>query len=247
MQIFGPPIASHSFSMRRNSAAGSTNNATARPLAFGRDSFAPTAQNLAATSVQQAVAGQRIAAETRYNQQQRDTVTPAAVYLGQAMGLSPDRLGLLRVAAQYYNEGKRPELQALWTKAGAFSPNERQEMQNYPLASVNHMLAASLQKRAQGKIFEADELERAVPIVLAHKYNYTGAGYPGQTMSGNLIPLESQILGVVDAYYAMLSPRPYRPAMTPQAALQTLQAEAGTEAGSKWNPVVVAALVSKAQ
>ena len=71
------------------------------------------------------------------------------------------------------------------------------------------------------------------------KYHYDGSGYPGQQICGNQIPIEAQILGLMDAYYAMTSQRPYRPApMTPAQAFQTLLNESGT----KWNPNLVASL-----
>lgn len=191
----------------------------------------------------QMAAVQRVAGEKLYNQQQKAVVSAAAINLGQAMGLPPERLALLSVASQYYNAGKDPVRNPLWLKPGPLNPDEQQEMQNYPLTSANQMIAASVEKRAQGQEVEAEQLERAIPIVLTHKYNYNGSGFPGQAIAGDQIPMEAQILGMVDAYYAMISQRPYRPAMAPTEALQTLQSEAGT----KWNPALVESFVRKTQ
>lgn len=183
----------------------------------------------------------RIAAEQTYNQQQSAPVSQASVNLARALGLPPERQALVGLAAQYYNAGKDPVVNPLWVKPGPLAPDEVSQMQQYPLASVNQLMAASAAKRSQGQTAEADQLDQAIPIVLTHKYQTAGGGYPAQVITGPQIPVEAQILGLVDAYYAMTSPRPYRPVpMSPEAALQALQAESG----SKWDPRLVAAFTS---
>ena len=184
----------------------------------------------------------RIAAEQTYNQQQRARVSQASVNLARTLGLPPERQALVGLAAQYYNAGKDPAANPLWVKSGPLASDEVLQMQQYPLASVNQLIAASATKRSQGLTAEADQLDQAIPIVLTHKYQAAGGGYPAQTIIGPQIPIEAQILGLVDAYYAMTAPRPYRPApMSPEAALQTIQAESG----SKWDPRLVAAFTRK--
>jgi len=239
-----PPLPNF-FNPSANNRTGNRNSATNRALTFGagNDSAALQARDTLAVLGPKMAVIQRLASEGLYNQQQKEVVAAAALNLGQAMGLPPERLGLLLVAADYYNSGKDPRTQSLWLKTEPLTPEEEQELQQYPMASVNKMVAASVEKRAQGRKSEADELDRAIPIVLTHKYNFGGGGYSNQAISGSQIPLEAQILGVVDAYYAMISQRLYRPAMAPEAALQTLQ----SEAGSKWNPAVVEAFIRKTQ
>ncbi|MBI4759338.1 MAG: hypothetical protein HY783_10150, partial [Chloroflexi bacterium] len=53
------------------------------------------------------------------------------------------------------------------------------------------------------------------------------------------IPLEGRIVAVADAFDAMTSDRPYRPAMPVETAIQELQRGAGTH----FDPTVVAAFV----
>jgi HD-GYP domain-containing protein (c-di-GMP phosphodiesterase class II) len=55
-----------------------------------------------------------------------------------------------------------------------------------------------------------------------------GRGYP-RGLSGDQIALEARILGVVEAYIAMVSDRPHRPAMHRAPALRELLDNAGTQ------------------
>ena len=67
---------------------------------------------------------------------------------------------------------------------------------------------------------------------------YDGEGYP-DGLAGEGIPLASRVIAVCDAYDAMTSNRPYRPARSPMEALAELQAHSGTQ----FDPQVVAAFV----
>jgi HD-GYP domain-containing protein (c-di-GMP phosphodiesterase class II) len=76
--------------------------------------------------------------------------------------------------------------------------------------------------------------EKVVEIVEHHHDYYNGAGLH-QVISGETIPLGARILTVADAFDAMTSARPYRPAMTVEAARQEIKRCAGTQ----FDPVVV--------
>jgi HD-GYP domain-containing protein (c-di-GMP phosphodiesterase class II) len=63
-------------------------------------------------------------------------------------------------------------------------------------------------------------------IVRAHHERMDGSGYPDGA-KGEAIPLEAQILGVVDAFEAMTAHRAYQPRRTPEEAIAELKNEAG--------------------
>ena len=73
--------------------------------------------------------------------------------------------------------------------------------------------------------------------VRAHHERWDGGGYP-DGIAGEAIPLAARIVCVCDAFSAMTTNRPYRPAMPAAAALAELRACAGTQ----FDPVVVDAL-----
>lgn len=64
--------------------------------------------------------------------------------------------------------------------------------------------------------------------ILEHHERLDGKGYP-YGLSGDQIALSSRIVGVSDAFDAMTSTRPYRKALTLEAALQLLEQGSGTQ------------------
>jgi HD-GYP domain-containing protein (c-di-GMP phosphodiesterase class II) len=76
------------------------------------------------------------------------------------------------------------------------------------------------------------------PIVRASHERWDGAGYP-DGLAGEGIPIEARIICACDAYNAMTTDRPYRPALELAEAL----AELRRNAGSQFDPRVAAALV----
>jgi HD-GYP domain-containing protein (c-di-GMP phosphodiesterase class II) len=75
----------------------------------------------------------------------------------------------------------------------------------------------------------------------AHE-RWDGRGYP-DGIAGPRIPLGARIICACDAFHAMTSDRVYRPAMPLADALDELHRNAGTQ----FDPDVVAALVAEAR
>jgi HD-GYP domain-containing protein (c-di-GMP phosphodiesterase class II) len=67
-----------------------------------------------------------------------------------------------------------------------------------------------------------------------HHERYEGGGYP-DGLVGDKIPLLARILGVADAFDAMHSPRPHRPAL-PGTEVDRIFTEG---AGRQWDPRIV--------
>jgi HD-GYP domain-containing protein (c-di-GMP phosphodiesterase class II) len=63
-------------------------------------------------------------------------------------------------------------------------------------------------------------------IVLQHHERIDGSGYP-QGLRGDDILLEAKILGVADVVEAMISHRPYRPALGIEKALEEITSKKG--------------------
>jgi HD-GYP domain-containing protein (c-di-GMP phosphodiesterase class II) len=79
-------------------------------------------------------------------------------------------------------------------------------------------------------------MERALDLILYHHERWDGAGYP-VGLSGEEIPIGAQIVAVIDALHAMISPRPYRNTLPRTEAI----AELRRCAGSQFDPYVVEA------
>jgi two-component system, cell cycle response regulator len=80
----------------------------------------------------------------------------------------------------------------------------------------------------------APALADAARLVRASHERFDGQGYPDR-LAGAAIPLGARIIAVCDAYDAMVSDRPYRPAMRTEQALEELSRCAGTQ----FDPAVV--------
>jgi HD-GYP domain-containing protein (c-di-GMP phosphodiesterase class II) len=74
-------------------------------------------------------------------------------------------------------------------------------------------------------------------VVRSSHERWDGGGYP-DGLVGDDIPLESAIVSCCDAFNAMTTDRPYRPARSNEEALEELMAESGKQ----FNPLVVGAL-----
>jgi len=73
-----------------------------------------------------------------------------------------------------------------------------------------------------------DAMPSLAPTISAHQEKYDGTGYP-RGISGNDIPLGARILGIADAYQAMVEHRYYREARTHEEAITELQKVKGSQ------------------
>ena len=153
-------------------------------------------------------------------------VTAYAHALGRELGLSDEALRLLGQAAMLRDVGKIGLPDTLLQKRGALDDQEQRRMQRHTV--VGEQIVAPLRSTAA-----------LLPIIRHHHERVDGRGYP-DGLAGDQIPLGARIVAIADAYNAMLSPRPYRPALAPEKALQTLTAGAGKQ----WDASLVALFVA---
>jgi len=136
---------------------------------------------------------------------------PVAVRLGW----DRERIRSLRYAAPLHDIGKvkvRPEVLG---KPGPLTLDEVAEIRLHPRAG-----AALVRPLRSAR--------HALPYVLFHHECWDGSGYPAG-LRGRSIPLEARILSVADAFDAMISPRPYRRALTHRHAIGEIERCAGTQ------------------
>jgi diguanylate cyclase (GGDEF)-like protein/putative nucleotidyltransferase with HDIG domain len=141
--------------------------------------------------------------------------------LARVMGLSKPQVEQIRVAGLLHDVGTLSLPAELLNKEGRFTEEERQLVNQHPV------LGAELLRPIRALRDICDILEN-------HHERWDGTGYP-RGLKGEQIPLPARILSIVDSYHAMISDRPYRPAMTADQAVQALKAGAGTQ----WDPFLV--------
>lgn len=128
------------------------------------------------------------------------------------------------VAALLHDIGKIAMSDRVLNKAGRLNREEMLEIQRHPRIGCNILC-------------RLPSFQDIATIVLHHHERLDGEGYPEQ-LAGETIPLESRIIAVADSFDAMTSNRPYRKAMTVDAAI----AEISQHAGEQFDPAVAASL-----
>ena len=149
-----------------------------------------------------------------------------AAALARQMGLDEEGVEMIRLAAPLHDIGKISTPDHILLKRQGLSAQETQVMRDHTLTGAR-MLSQGTSRL----------IRMAETIALSHHEFWDGTGYPHQ-LAGEHIPLPGRIVAVADAYDAMLSERPYKPAYTVQKALEEIQRCAGTQ----FDPGVVAAL-----
>jgi putative two-component system response regulator len=154
-----------------------------------------------------------------------ERVTRYAVAAGRTYGLSDEEIRDLRMAGLLHDVGKIGIPDGILNKPEVLTAAEYEIMKRHPA------IGASIIQRSRS-------LRPALPGVLHHHERWDGSGYP-QGLRGPDISLQGRILAVADAFDAMVTARPYRPARTAKAGLAELLRCAGTH----FDPEVVRAFV----
>ncbi len=110
-------------------------------------------------------------------------------------------------------------------KPGKFNESDWIEMEKHP--RVGYEIVKEI-------VF----LKDSAKAILYHHERIDGKGYPCG-IRGDEIPLFAKILSVADAYDAMTTDRPYRPALMQKKAIKELQRFAGKEFDAKISSIMV--------
>jgi len=135
-----------------------------------------------------------------------------SVALGMAMRLERSALLTLYRGGYLHDIGKVGIPDSILFKPAQLSAEEWVTMRSHPA-------------RGEEICRHLASLRPVLPVIRHHHERWDGSGYP-DGLRGEQIPLEARILQVADIYDALVSPRPYKPAFTPQHALRILREEA---------------------
>jgi HD-GYP domain-containing protein (c-di-GMP phosphodiesterase class II) len=125
-------------------------------------------------------------------------VTSYALAIGAALGMQKRQLMTLERAGQLHDIGKLGISDVILNKPGRLTPSEFEAVKMHPVYG-------------EDIIKHLDFLSDVRPVIRHHHERIDGAGYP-DGKKGEEIELLARILSVADAFDAMTSPRPYRPA-----------------------------------
>jgi putative two-component system response regulator len=137
--------------------------------------------------------------------------------IARELGWSPPRKALLEKAAPLHDLGKIAVPDAILRKAGGLTPAERKLMQNHTT------IGAELLSGSRNPVLHAAE-----QIALTHHEWWDGAGYP-QGIAGESIPEAGRIVAVADVFDSLTNNRPYRDAISTEAALDMIRSSSGVQ------------------
>ena len=149
-----------------------------------------------------------------YEPRPRRLVGHLAELTARELGLPEEQVARVRFAALVCGQCRDRIPPEIVSKRGPLTPAEWAEVQRHP--ELGAALIADV------------SLEDIREWILCHRERPDGRGYP-RGLSGEQIPLEALILSVADAYTAIISDRPYRPAGTHESACEELRRCAGTQ------------------
>ena len=124
-------------------------------------------------------------------------------------------------ACAFHDLGVQALPHQMFEKAGPLSAEERAEMQGHTRNGVA-MLRTKIGNMQNSRLFLMSE-----NVILQHHERYDGSGYPSG-LAGKAITLPARIIGLVDTFIAMTSPRPYRPARAMEDTLRHIRNGRGT-------------------
>jgi putative two-component system response regulator len=164
-------------------------------------------------------------AKDKYTGGHSRRVTEISLALGSELGLSTQDMEDLRWGSLLHDIGKIAIDQLIQNKPDKLTSEEYEHIMIHA-----HVGADIVRPVVNGNIIE---------MIEHHHDHYDGSGLH-QVITGNDIPLGARIMAVADAFDAMISDRPYRPAMSITDAIDEIKHCAGTQ----FDPIVVTAFLN---
>jgi putative nucleotidyltransferase with HDIG domain len=166
-----------------------------------------------------------IDAKDPYTRGHSERVAQYASGIARELGLEPCEVKTIHYAGLLHDIGKIGISERTLLKPDALDTEEWDVMKAHPI--IGAMILEPI-----------PHIQEIVPLVYHHHERYDGMGYP-DGLAGEEIPLGARILAVADAFEAMTSRRPYRPALSHAQAIALLQ----DGIGKQWDAEVVEALL----
>ena len=148
-----------------------------------------------------------------------------AAAIAEELGLSPERIDIVRQSGYLHDIGKIAIPESILHKPDSLTDAE------YALIKSHAEIGANL-------ILSSKALSHLAPFIRHHHERWDGQGYP-DGLASDEIPLEARILNVCDSVEAMASDRPYHIGMS----MDEIMAEVVRCAGTQFDPAVAKAFV----
>ncbi len=160
----------------------------------------------------QAIAG-TVEMRDPYTAGHQQRVATLATAMAREVGLSEAQIEGIKVAGVIHDLGKINVPAEILSKPGRLSEAEFDLLKGHPQAGYDILKGI-------------DFPWPIAKIVLQHHERIDGSGYPSGLVGEDML-IEAKILAVADVVEAMVTDRPYRPALGPEVALGEIEQGAG--------------------
>ncbi|MFA5575675.1 MAG: transporter substrate-binding domain-containing protein [Tissierellaceae bacterium] len=155
------------------------------------------------------------------SQEHHERLISASRDMGFALGLDKGMVDNLMLLADLHDIGKVGIDDKILLKEGPLSPEEWQGVKRLPELGFK-IVSGSTKLSHIGK------------GILALRERWDGSGYP-QGLKGEEIPYISRLFAIIEAFDVMTHPRPYRPLLSKEEALDEIK----NSSGSQFDPELV--------
>ncbi|CAN5624101.1 hypothetical protein BH18ACT1_BH18ACT1_13990 [soil metagenome] len=194
------------------------------PMGIGRWTFSSFLRTREAHEATIRLFIRLIEAKDPYTAGHTERVSTYALYVGEELELSPERLDHLRHSALMHDVGKLAVPTSLLNKPGRLTSAEYEIVRRHNEAGLD--------------ILSRVDFMKGMAVTASDRHSHYDTGVRSR-VSGQLV-LEAQIVAVADAFDAMTSTRSYRRALDQDVAFAELRDNAGTQ----FNPQCVEALIA---
>ena len=154
-----------------------------------------------------------------YEPSRTESIAQVGTILGRRIGLSDRELNELRMLCLWHDVGVSAIDDKILRKPTDLDSEEMRNIREHP-------------KISERLLQPVHGTGGFVKLVRHHHEDVNGEGYPDR-LSGSQLPLAVRIHRVVEAYVAMRSDRPFRPALSPEQAQNELMKYAGIQFDSE--------------
>ncbi len=141
-----------------------------------------------------------------------------ATVLAKRFELPKENVDKLKIAVLLYDIGNTMLPKEILAKKEPLTEEDKQSIKQHPVIAAREILEP------------ISSVIDVIPIIEKHHENWNGTGYPNK-IAGENIPIESQIILIVDSYFALMENRPYRKALSQDDAIKTIM----EDSNSKWS------------
>jgi putative two-component system response regulator len=160
-----------------------------------------------------------VEAKDEYTEGHCERLSVIAQYVGEELNFSAADQLILKRGGILHDIGKIAIDDSILLKPGPLTEAQYEIIKAHPVIGEN--ICRPLKT-----------LQPVLPVIRYHQERFNGSGYP-EGLKGDEIPIHARIIGIVDCYDALTTERPYREALSKEAALEIMDKET---AEGLWDP-----------